>query len=119
KGDVGSVAQKLSAYQPTKSEGEKVSTEDTDWPLLWGLRLACRLAKAGKTEQAFDLVSGFKDMLWREEGYEMLTAIVAKDPAAADPLWKKYRPSLLAPTEKIAIFRGLCAGLSASLAPKP
>ena len=119
KGDLNGVAQKLSDYQAPKAEGEKASTEDTDWPLLWGLRLTCRLAKAGKTEQAFDLVSGFKDMLWREEGYEMLTAIIAKDPVAAEPIWKKYRPSLLAPTEKIAIFRGLCAGLSASLPPKP
>ena len=119
KGDMNGVAQKLSDYVAPKAEGEKASTEDTDWPPLWGLRLACRLAKAGKTEQAFDLVSGFKDMLWREEGYEMLAAIIAKDPVAAEPIWKKYRPSLLAPTEKIAIFRGLCAGLSASLPPKP
>ena len=118
-GEFNAVAQKLSAYQPTKAEGEKVATEDTDWPLLWGLRLACRMAKAGKTEQAFELVSGFKDMLWREEGYEILAAITAKNPVAAEPIWKKYRPSLLTPTEKMAIFRGLCAGLSASLPPKP
>lgn len=119
KGDVNRIAQKLGAYQPAKAEGEKVSTEDTDWPLLWELRLASRLAKAGKTEKAFDLIAGSKDMLWREEGYEMLAAIVAKDPAAAEPVWKKYRPSLLSPTEKVAVFRGLCAGLSASLAAQP
>ncbi len=119
KGDVNSVAQKLGAYQPAKAAGEKTSTEDTDWPLLWELRLACRLAKAGQTEKAFDLVSGSKDMLWREEGFEMLAAIVAKNPSAAEPVWKKYRPSLLSPTEKIAIFRGLCAGLSSSLAANP
>lgn len=119
KGDVSSVAQKLGNYQPAKADGEKVSTEDTDWPLLWELRLASRLAKAGKTEKAFDLIAGSKDMLWREEGYEMLAAIVAKDPAAAEPVWKKYRPSLLSPTEKVAVLRGLCAGLSASLAAQP
>lgn len=119
KGDINSVAQKLGAYQPVKAEGEKASTEDTDWPLLWELRLACRLMKAGQTEKAFDLVSGSKDMLWREEGFEMLAAIVAKNPATAEPVWKKYRPSLLSPTEKIAIFRGLCAGLSTSLTAKP
>ncbi len=114
--NVNSLAHKLETYQPAKADGGKVSTEDTDWPLLWGLRLACRLAKAGQTEQAFDLVSSFKtEMLWREEGFEMLAAIIAKDPAAAEPIWKKYRPSLMSPTEKIAIFRGLCAGLSASL----
>ena len=119
KGDINSVSQKLGAYQPAKPEGEKVAIEDTDWPLLWELRLACRLAKAGQTEKAFDLVAGSKDMLWREEGFEMLAAIVAKNPVAAEPVWKKYRPSLLSPTEKIAIFRGLCAGLSSSLAAKP
>lgn len=119
RGEINGIAQKLGAYQSTKAEGEKVSSEDTDWPLLWGLRLACRLAKAGKTDQAFDLVGGFKDMLWREEGFEMLAAILAKDPATAEPVWKKYRPSLLSPTERIAIFRGLCAGLSASLTAKP
>lgn len=119
KGDITSVAQKLGNYQPAKAEGEKASTEDTDWPLLWQLRLACRLAKAGQTEKAFDLVSGSKDMLWREEGFEMLAAIVAKNPVTAEPIWKKYRPSLLSPTEKVAIFRGLCAGLSVSLAEKP
>ena len=118
--DVASIAQRLAAYEFKSAEGEKVSTEDPEWTLLWGLRLACRLAKAGKTDKAFDLVSGFnKDMLWREEGYEMLAAITAKNPAAAEPLWKKYRPTLLTPTEKIAIFRGLCAGLSSSLAAKP
>ncbi len=118
--NVNSLAQKLETYQPAKAEGEKASTEDTDWPLLWGLRLACRLAKAGQTEQAFDLVSSFKnEMLWREEGFEMLAAIMAKDSVAAELIWKKYRPSLLSPTEKIAIFRGLCAGLSASLIAKP
>lgn len=119
KGDINSISQKLGAYQPAKAEGEKVSTEDADWPLLWELRLACRLARAGQTDKAFDLIGGAKDMLWREEGYEMLTAIIAKNPAAADPIWKKYRPSLLSPTEKIAIFRGLCAGLSASLPAQP
>lgn len=118
KGDVAAVAQKLGAYQPAKAEGAKASTEDTDWPLLWGLRLASRRAKAGKTDQAFDLVGGFKDMLWREEGFEILAAFVAKDPAAAEPIWKKYRPSLLSPTEKMSIFRGLCAGLTASLEAK-
>ena len=117
---VNSIAQKLENYVPPKSEGEKASTEDTDWPLLWGLRLAGRLAKAGKTDKAFDLVSSFKkETLWREEGFEMLAAFVARDPVAAEPIWKKYRPALLSPTEKIAIFRGLCAGLSASLVTNP
>lgn len=119
KGDVNAVAQRLGAYQPSKAEGAKATTEDTDWPLLWGLRLASRLAKAGKTEKAFDLVSGFRDMLWREEGFAILAAFVAKDPAAAESVWKKYRSSLMTPTEKISIFRGLCAGLSASLAVQP
>jgi hypothetical protein len=119
-GDVASIAQRLAAYHFKAAEGEKASNEDPEWTLLWGLRLACRLAKAGKTDKAFDLVSGFnKEMLWREEGYEMLAAMTAKDPAAAELLWKKYRPSLLTPTEKIAVFRGLCAGLSSSLAAKP
>lgn len=119
KGGVADAARKLETYQPAKPEGERNSTEDGDWPLLWGLRLSCRLVKAGKTAEAFDLVGSFKDnMLWREEGYEMLSAMIAKDPTAAESIWKKYRPSLLTPTEKIAIFRGLCAGLSASLPPK-
>jgi len=118
--NVSTLARKLETYQPAKAEGEKSSTEDTDWLLLSGLRLACRLAKAGQTEQAFDLVSSFKkEMLWREEGFEMLAAMVAKDPAVAESLWKKYRPSLMSPTEKIAIFRGLCAGLSTSLITRP
>lgn len=119
-GDVASIAQRLAAHEFKSAEGEKASTEDPEWTLLWGLRLACRLAKAGKTDKAFDLISGFdKDMLWREEGYEMLAAMTAKKPAAAEPIWKKYRPTLLTPTEKIAIFRGLCAGLSSSLSTKP
>lgn len=119
-GDVASIAQRLAAHEFKSAEGEKASSEDPEWTLLWGLRLACRLAKAGKTDKAFDLISGFnKDMLWREEGYEMLAAMTAKKPAAAEPIWKKYRPALLTPTEKIAIFRGLCAGLSSSLAEKP
>ena len=119
KGEISGIADKLGAYQPAKAEGEKASAEDTDWPLLWELRLACRLAQAGQTEKAFDLVGGSKDMLWREEGFEMLAAIIAKNPVAAEPVWKKYRPSLLSPTEKVAIFRGLCEGLSTSLATKP
>ncbi len=119
-GDVASVARRLAAYETKPAEGEKTSSEDPEWTLLWGLRLACRLVKAGKTDKAFELVSGFtKDTLWREEGYEMLAAMTAKDPVAAEVLWKKYRPTLLTPTEKIAIFRGLCAGLSSSLAAKP
>lgn len=119
-GNVSNIARQLAAYQKKAAEGEKPTAEDTEWPLLWGLRLACRLAKAGKTDKAFDLVSGFEnDMLAREVGYEMLAAIIAKDPVAAEPIWKKYRSSLLTPTEKIAIFRGLCAGLSSSLVAKP
>lgn len=121
--DMKTVAKKLGDYQPTKAAGEKASSEDTDWPLLWGLRLACRLVKSGKIDQALDLIesfSGFSEyLLWREEGFEMLAAIIAKDPVTAERVWKKYRPTLLSPTEKIAIFRGLCAGLSASLPPKP
>lgn len=120
KGNVAAVAQKLITYQPPKADGERVSSEDTDWTMLWGLRLACRLAKAGKTDQAFDLVSGFKhDMTWREEGYELLAALAGKDPTAAESIWKKYRTSLLTPTEKIAVYRGLCAGLSAALSATP
>ena len=123
KGDVKLAAKRLGAYEPAKAAGEKASTEDTDWPLLWGLRLACRLAKAGKTEQALDLVgnfSGFSEyLLWREEGFETLAAVIAKDSAAGEQVWKKYRPTLLSPTEKIAIFRGLCEGLSASLVTAP
>lgn len=118
-GNINAVSQKLSAYQATKAEGEKVSTEDTDWSLLWGLRLANRLVKGKKTESAFELVTGFKDMLWREEGFESLAALVSKDPVAAEPVWKKYRPSLLTPTEKMSLFRGLCAGLTTSLPAKP
>lgn len=119
-GNVTSVAQRLAAHEIKPAEGQKVATEDAEWTLLWGLRLASRLVKAGQTDKAFDLIGGFtKDTLWREEGYEMLAAMTAKDPAAAEAIWKKYRPSLLTPTEKIAIFRGLCAGLSASLNAKP
>jgi tetratricopeptide (TPR) repeat protein len=114
--NIARIAQKLGAIQASATEGSKTASDDTEWPLLWALRLACRVAKSGKTDTAFDLISGFTtDMLAREEGYEMLAAMTAKDPAAGEQIWKKYRPSLMSPTEKIAVFRGLCAGLTASL----
>lgn len=120
KGDVLDVARQLSAYQPAKPEGARTSTEDADWPLLWGLRLACRLAKSGQTEKAFELVEGFRDnILWREDGFEMLSALTGTDPAAAEQTFAKYRSSSLTPTERIAVFRGLCAGLTAALSTKP
>lgn len=119
-GDLLSVAKRLASHQIRLADGERIYTEDTEWTQLWGLRLACRLAKSGKTDQAFTLIGGFtKDMLWREDGYEVLSAMIASDPVAAEAIWKKYRSSLLTPTEKIAIFRGLCAGLSSSIAAKP
>jgi hypothetical protein len=119
KGDLLAVGRQLSAYQPAKPEGARTSTEDTDWPLLWGLRLACRLAKSGQTDKAFELVEGFRDMLWREDGFEIVSALAGTDPAAAEKTFAKYRSSSLTPTELIAVFRGLCAGLTASLSTKP
>ena len=107
--DAATVAKRLAAYQPTKAEGQKVSNEDSDWSLLWSLRLACRLAKQRQIDKAFELIAAFPDMLWREEGFELLSAFAAQH-GHAEPLWKKYKATLLAPTEKIAIFRGLCAG---------
>ena len=113
KGDVAVVARRLVAYQPVKAEGQRTSTEDTDWPLLWALRLISQLGNAGKSDKAFELAVAFSDKLWREEGYELAAALTVRDLNAVEPLWKKYRTSGLTPTEKIAIFRGFCGGLSA------
>ncbi len=119
KGDVMAVAKRLATYQPTKSEGQRTSTEDSDWPLLWALRLSGRLSKSGKGDKALELIAACPDILWREEGYELAASFAARNLTAAESLWKKYRSSGLTPTEKIAIFRGLCAGLSTVDAAKP
>lgn len=114
-GNVAAIAKLIAAHQATKSTDAKPGTslEDSDWAVLWTYRLATRLSKQGKVEKAFELIAAFdKDMGLREEGYELLSAIAAQNPVAAEPLWKKYRPSLLSPTEKVSLFRGLCAGLS-------
>ena len=113
KGDVAVVARRLVAYQPVKAEGQRTSTEDTDWPLLWALRLISQQGHAGQSDKAFELAVAFSDKLWREEGYELAAALTVRDLNAVEPQWKKYRTSGLTPTEKIAIFRGFCGGLSA------
>ena len=111
-GDVAGAARRLATYQPAKSEGQRTSPEDTDWPLLWALRLTTRQGNAGKTDQAFDLVVTLTDKLWREDGYELTAAIAARNVKTVEALWKKHRTGGLTPTEKIAIARGLCGGLS-------
>lgn len=113
KGDFAIVARRLIGYQPTKSEGQRTSTEDTDWPLLWAMRLLSRQEPAAKSDKAFEFAAAFTDKLWREEGYELAASLATRDINSVEPLWKKYRSSGLTPTEKIAIFRGLCSGLSA------
>ena len=113
KGDIAVVARRLVGYQPTKGEGQRTSTEDTDWPLLWAMRLISRQGTASKSEKAFEFAAAFTDKLWREESYELAASLATRDINTVEPLWKKYRSSGLTPTEKIAIFRGLCSGLSA------
>jgi hypothetical protein len=113
KGDVAAVARRLGSYQPAKGDGQKTSTEDTDWPLLWAMRLLSRQEPPSKSDKTFEFVAAFTDRIWREEGYELAASLATRDINAVEPLWKKYRSSGLSPTEKIAIFRGLCSGLSA------
>ncbi len=113
KGDVAAVARRLGSYQPAKGDGQKTSTEDTDWPLLWAMRLLSRQEPPSKSDKSFEFVAAFTDRIWREEGYELAASLATRDINAVEPLWKKYRSSGLSPTEKIAIFRGLCSGLSA------
>lgn len=113
KGDVAVVARRLGGYQPVKAEGQKTSTEDTDWPPLWAMRLLSRQDPPSKTDKSFEYVAAFTDKIWREEGYELAASLAARDINNVEPLWKKYRTSGLTPTEKIAVFRGLCSGLSA------
>ena len=114
KGELMSVADRLANYQPAKADKDQTVVEDADWPQLWLLRLATQLSRSGQSDKALELIASVPDMqkLWREEGYQLLAALIAKSPAAAESLWKKYNSSLLSATEQVAMFRGLCNGLS-------
>lgn len=115
KGDVATIANRLNGYPPKQDSSKPAAApanEDADWPLLWALRLAGRLVKAGRTDKAFELVASLRDFLAREEGYELLGNLVGNDLPQVEALWKKHRTGPLTPTEKIALFRGLCAGLT-------
>ncbi len=114
KSELMSVADRLANYQPAKADKDQTVVEDADWPQLWLLRLATQLSRSGQSDKALELIASVPDMqkLWREEGYQLLAALIAKSPAAAESLWKKYNSSLLSATEQVAMFRGLCNGLS-------
>lgn len=77
----------------------------------WSLRLASRLVAAGKYSEALLFLSGLKDVIVREEGLQLATALAARNGHA-----EKFRAAaaekISAPTEKAAVCAGVVQGLT-------
>lgn len=79
----------------------------------WIMRLACRLVKSKGAASACQFALGLDDPLLREDTFEFTAALATKTGAGAQ-VWPFAGNSLLSPTERIALCRGLIAGAVAS-----
>jgi len=83
------------------------------WQALWTLRIACRLAANEKLDDSLQFVSGIDNPVLSEEALLFVSAIATKNGQGED-IWKWQQEAELTPTEKIALYRGLIAGLNSA-----
>jgi hypothetical protein len=77
------------------------------------LRLACRLVKAGKIKEAVQFVAGVKDIILKEDGLRLISALAARE-GHADALEKQTAAMRLTPSETGNVNAGLVLGLAAA-----
>ena len=77
------------------------------------IQLACRLLKLKKLDALFLYLDALQDPWLTEDALEMTAALGVLTGQGAD-LWKVYPRKDLTPTEKVALFRGLIAGIVTS-----
>lgn len=74
------------------------------------VELGCRLIKQKNVDGLLTFVDSIKDPWLAEDVLELASALSVLRGAAPD-LWKKYGRHDLQPTEKVALYRGLVAGI--------
>ena len=79
---------------------------------LRALQLACRLLKQKNPEELFAFIHALKDPQLMDDCFEMTAALSVKYGIAPD-MWKQHERTRLTPTQKVAFYRGLVAGIVA------
>ena len=89
--------------------------DDSERAFQWVLQLACRLVKEKQVEQAFNLLAGLENPVWRETGLQLTAALAARNGLAASA-WKfaADKSKRLPATEQVALMYGLIVALSLS-----
>ena len=83
---------------------------DAAWRMQRMLAIACRLVKQDQWTSATRFVGGYADPVGREEAYQLIAALAARI-GQRQAVWKTMTDVRLAPTERIALARGLMAGI--------
>jgi len=82
------------------------------WREQWFLRTISRLANHDEFEAAYELARRATDPIWGEDAMQLISArAVVSD--RAEQFWETVKQRQLNPTDKIALCRGLVAGISA------
>lgn len=86
---------------------------DKGWRAQLYLQLVGRLAGRGDIEPAYELSRRAVDATWGEEAMEMVSARAVLAGRAGE-IWQTIEQRQLNPTDKIALCRGLVAGIAAT-----
>ena len=79
---------------------------------LRALQLACQLLKSKNSAELFEFILALNDPQLMDDCFEMVAALSVKHGLASD-IWEQHERSRLTPTQKVAFYRGLVAGIVA------
>lgn len=80
---------------------------------IWTMQLTAQLVKAGKPADAFSLISAMRDPVAREDAFAATSALASRlGETKVTQQWANQ--SSLTATERVAVYRGLVAGISAT-----
>ncbi len=96
----------ISKYQTSRDD-------DDDWRDQLILRLSIRLVNLKKTKQAFKFIKGFRNPLIRERAFELAAARATILGQGQDAMAVAKPRADLSATEKVALYRGIVAGMMA------
>ena len=98
---------RLKSGDPTSAAAQLSNRQvDAAWRMQRMLAIACRLVKQDQWTSAIRFVSGYRDPVAREEAYELI-GVLATRIGQRQAVWKTLQDDELAPTERIALARGL------------
>ncbi len=76
------------------------------------LQLVCQLINKSKLKEAVQLTRTFNDPLVREPAFRLISTLATHN-GKGQPFWEECKGLKLPPTEKISLYRGMVAGITA------